>query len=224
MKKNALAILALLLALSSSSFAQTHEAGGLLGVGFEQKIVRNFHFSTEGEVRFNGNFTHFNRFRLIGSFDYAFWQKRFKLTVGGSYLLYNQEDYWENRGRVFASLGYTQKIRQFALSYRVRVQCTFYDEVHGHHKFTPKTYLRNRLQLEYKFVDKPVKLYASGEFFLRLYKKSNYFIDEVRTIVGVVYKIDAKNSLDFFFRANNEVQVANPQNIYYIGISYTFEN
>lgn len=224
MKKIPLAILAFLLALSYSSFAQTHEAGGLLGVGFEQKIVRNFHFSAKGEGRFNRNFTHFNRFKLAGSFDYTFWQKRFKLTAGGSYLLYNQEDYWENRGRIFASLGYTQEIRQFDLSYRARVQCTFYDEERGHHKYNPKTYLRNRLQLEYKFIGKPIKLYASGEFFLRLYKKSDYFIDEVRTIVGVSYRIDAKNSLDFFFRVNNEVQVANPQNIYYIGITYSFEN
>ena len=59
--------------------------------------------------------------------------------------------------------------------------------------------------------------------FIRLYKKDARFIDEMRTVVGVTYRLNKNNSLDFYLRSDNEVQVKNPANIYYIGVGYNFK-
>lgn len=204
---------------------QTHEAGGLIHLGFEQKIVKGFDFGLEAEGRFDRNFTSFDRFKLGAGFDYSFLKhKRLKIGIAANYLLYNQGSFCEHRGRVKGDITYSEKIKQFKLSYRVRVQATFYDELRGEHKFNPKTYMRNRLQFEYGFFDKPMKVYASTEFFLRLYKKGNCFIDNFRTIVGWNYKLSKGNTIGVFLRMDNEIQVANPANVYYIGFSYSFKN
>lgn len=205
--------------------AQQHDFGGLLNLEFQQKVVKNLNFNLETEARFNHCFTSFDRLKVGASFDYSFLKKkRLKISLGANYLLYNDLGTAEHRGRIVGALTYTEKFSNFKISYRVRVQSTFYDELRGDYKFNPKTYLRNRLQLEYSFKEKGMDLYASTEFFLRLYQKGNNFVDDFRTIVGWDYKLNKGNSIGLFFRVDNEIQVKNPENTYYIGFAYGFKN
>ena len=205
--------------------AQQYDFGGLLNLEFEQKVVKKLDFNLETEARFNRNFTSFDRFKVGTSFDYSFLKKkRLKLSLGADYLLYNDLGTTEHRGRVVGALTYTEKFSNFKLNYRVRLQSTFYDELRGYHTINPKTYLRNRLQMTYTFKEKGMNVYASTEFFLRLYQRENYFIDNFCTIVGWEYKLNKKNSIGIFFRMDNEIQVKNPENNFYIGIKYGFQN
>ena len=204
--------------------AQTYDAGGLLGMEYGKKIGKGFHFGAIAELRLNEYYTNFDRMKVGGEFDYTFFKKRFKIRIGAHYLLTDQENYYENRGRVYASFTYTEKIKRFKLSFRVRPQATFYETTYGNHKVNPKTYLRNRLQLTYSFFSKPVKLYVSTEFFLRLYQKKNYFIDNFRTLVGAEYQFNDRSSLNMFFRVDNEIQVKNPANVFYVGVFYNFSH
>ena len=209
----------------AAGFAQTHEAGGIVALGYEKKIVKGLDFNLGGELRFDQNFMAFDRFKLSAGLDYSFLKKkRLKISVRGYYLLANKSDFFENRGRVSAAVTYTEKFNQFRLSYRVRVQTTFYDESRSEHKFNPKTYLRNRLQLEYNFFAKPMKIYASTEFFLRLYQKNRCFIDNFRTELGWSYKFSQGSAVGLFLRADNEIQVKNPSNVYSLGITYNFKH
>lgn len=203
--------------------AQTNDFGAIVGAGYSGKIVKGFGYSVEGEVKTSGNFTEFNRFKASAGLGYSFWKSRFKVSADFDYILKNRETYMENRYRVSGGLTYSEKIRSFKLSLRSKYQASFYDESRAEHKFNPKTYVRNRFEISYSFFSKPVKLYASTEMFIRLYKKDARFIDEMRTVVGVNYRINKNNSLDFYLRADNEVQVKNPANIYYIGVGYSFK-
>ena len=203
---------------------QTHEVGGILGAEYKKKVVDELNFGLEGMLRFNQNFTNFDQVRVGTGFDYALWKKRLKVSATGLYMLDNAGSYFEHRGRVYGSLSYTESIWQFRIGVRARVQSTFYDERHGKHKFNPKTYFRGRLQLEYEFFSKPIKLFTSTEFYLRLYKKNNYFIDNFCTIVGCTYKLSHGSSLTFSFRSENDIQVKNPKNIYYFCIDYNFKH
>ena len=191
-----------------SVYAQTTDFGAIVGAGYSGKIVKGLGYSAEAEVKTWGNFTEFNRFKVSADFDY---------------ILKNRETYLENRYRVSGGLTYSEKIRSFKLSLRAKYQASFYDESHAYHKYNPKTYIRSRFEITYSFFSKPLKLYASTEMFIRLYKKDARFIDEMRTVVGVTYRLDKNNSLDFYLRADNEVQVKNPANIYYIGVGYNFK-
>lgn len=207
------------------SSAQRHDFGGLVNLEFEQKVAKGFDFNMETEARFNRCFTSFDRLKIGASFDYSFLKKkRLKINIGANYLLYNDLGTAEHRGRIIGALSYTEKIKNFKLSYRVRVQSTFYDELRGEHEFNPKTYLRNRLQLAYGFKQKSMEIYASTEFFLRLYQKGNYFVDNFRTIVGWNYKLNKGSHIGIFFRVDNEIQVKNPENMYYFGLRYGFKN
>ena len=203
--------------------AQTTDFGAIVGAGYSGKIVKGFGYSVEGEVKTGGNFIEFNRFKASAGLGYSFWKSRFKVSADFDYILKNRQTYLENRYRVSGGLTYSEKIRSFKLSLRSKYQASFYDESRAEHKFNPKTYVRNRFEISYSFFSKPVKLYASTEMFIRLYRKDARFIDEMRTVVGVTYRLNKNNSLDFYLRADNEVQVKNPANIYYIGVGYSFK-
>ena len=83
--------------------------------------------------------------------------------------------------------------------------------------------MRNRLTVTYSIPNKPVKIYASEEFWWRLYHPGKNIIDNLRTTVGVQYSINKRHTLDFYLRSNNEVQVSNPDHKLYLGIKYSFD-
>lgn len=216
-------IFAIVLLLSGRVAAQSFETGGLLGAEYEMRILKGWHWGAEAEFRFDENFTHFNRFKVAVGTDYTFWKKRIKIGVGYGYLNYHKDDYFESRHRITGSLMLAEKFGNWKLSYRAAFQSTFRDNRRGDYTFNPKTYMRNRLAVSYKIPGKPLKLHASEEFWWRLYHPEHNIIDELRTVVGVEYAINKRNTLDFFLRSNNEVQVSNPKHIFYIGVCYGFE-
>ena len=215
----------LMVVLPWTGQAQSHDFGGILELGFEQKLAKGLELGLEGEGRFNHCFTSFNRLKIGADLDYSFLKKkRLKVSLGAAYLLYNRYGTIENRGRIIASLTYTEKISDFKLSLRARVQSTFYDMQRGYHKFNPKTYLRGRLQFDYTFSQLNMSIFASTEFFLSLYKKNDIFIENFRTIAGCNFKVGNGHTLGVFLRVDNEVQVSEPENVYYIGLKYNFKN
>ena len=64
--------------------------------------------------------------------------------------------------------------------------------------------------------------YVSEEFWWRLYKPGDNIIDQLRSVIGVQYIFNKRHSMDVFFRADNEVQVKNPENVFSVGITYSF--
>ncbi len=204
-------------------FAQTTDFGGILGVEATKKLSA-FGLSAGAEGRFNHNFTNFSRLKLEAGADYTFFQKRFKVGTSFNYIYRDKTEYYESMYKLNLNLSYNEKIKQFKIGYRARFQFDFYDNRTAYHKLNPKIYMRNRVECEYSFFSKPLKIALSEEFFWRLNHPSKKIIDALRTIISLNYRIDKTNSLTFFLRADNEVQVSNPENIYYIGIVYHFKD
>ena len=224
-KKQSLLLLLFVLLAPLVGLAQSHDFGGIVELGFEQKLAKGLELGLEGEGRFNHNFTSFNRLKVGAELDYSFLKKkRLKVSVSGFYLLYNCYGTPEHRGRIMGALTYTEKFSDFKLSLRARVQSTFYDMQRGYHKFNPKTYLRGRLQFDYTFPKLKMSVYASTEFFLRIYQKDRIFIDNFRTIAGLNFKVGNGHTMGVFLRMDNEIQVSEPENVYYIGLKYNFKN
>ena len=194
-----------LLPLSLKS--QSVDFGAILGAEFSGDIVKGLDYGLGVELRTDDCFVHYNQMRLSAGIDYSFLKKRLKLAASFDYSLKNKESFLQNRYRLNGMLTYTEKIRSFKLSLRFRYQTTFLDDSRCYEKFNPKSYFRNRLGVEY---------------FVRLYKCDSRIIDNIRTVLGVNYRIDKKNSLDFYLRADNEVQVKAPANIFYLGVRYNF--
>lgn len=204
--------------------AQTFETGGIVGAEYDMKIMKGWHWGAETEVRFNQNFTHYGRWKIGAGTDYSFWKKRMKLAVGYSFMnCQDERGKFDFRHRVTGSLTFAQKLGRCKLSYRAAFQTTFRDARRGDYTFNPKTYMRNRLVFSYACPNKPLKIYASEEFWWRLYHPEKNIIDELRTTVGVEYQVRKHHTLDFFLRSSNEVQVSNPANVLYLGVKYSFD-
>ena len=205
--------------------AQTFETGGVFGIEYDYKILKGWHVSAEGEVRFDHNFTHYDRAKIGVGTDYMFWQKRIKVGVAYNFLNYHdrEDQYFDNRHRVKGFVTIAPKFGDWKIAYRAQVQTTFRDERRGSYRFNPKTYLRNRLQVTWSVPHEPVKIYVSEEFWWRLYKPGDNIIDRLRSTAGVVYDINKHHSLDFFLRFDHEVQVRNPKRFLCVGISYAID-
>ena len=221
MKRLLIAVVCLL--VQSVLFAQSTDFGAIVGAEATKKFS-HFGLTAEAEGRFNHNFTNFSRLKLSAGADYTFFHKRFKVGTSFNYIYRDKTEYYENMYKLNLNLSYSEKIKQFKIGYRARFQFDFYDNRTAYHKLNPKIYMRNRFEGEYSFFSKPLKIAVSEEFFWRLNHPSKKIIDALRTIISLNYRIDKSNSLTFFLRADNEVQVSDPENIYYVGIIYHFKD
>lgn len=210
--------------MCACSYAQTFTTGGVFGAEYELKILKGWHFTAEGELRFDCDFTHYNRAKLAVGTDYTFWHKRVKVGASYSFLNYHdrEDQLFDNRHRVKAFVSLAPKFGSWKVGWRVMAQTTFRDERRGDYTFNPKTYLRNRLSVSYAIPQTSLKLHLSEEFWWRLYKPGDNIIDQLRSVAGVEYSIDRHHTLDFYLRSDNEIQVKNPDNVLYLGIAYSF--
>ena len=218
-------ILGIAICLCACVRAQTFTTGGVVGAEYELKILKGWHLSAEGELRFDCHFTHYDRAKLAVGTDYTFWQKRMKVGASYSFLNYHdrEDQLFDNRHRVKAFVTFAPKFGQWKVGWRVMAQTTFRDERRGDYKFNPKTYLRNRLSVSYAIPQSKLKLRLSEEFWWRLYKPGDNIIDQLRTVAGLQYSINKRHTLDFYLRSDNEIQVDNPENVLYVGVAYSFK-
>ena len=69
------------------------------------------------------------------------------------------------------------------------------------------------------------KYTLSAELFLRLRENpSETFVDHVRTAVSMDYRLSRRQSLEFIARMDNEIQVREPMDRFYLGIVYHLKN
>jgi hypothetical protein len=210
--------------MGATIHAQTFETGGLFGVQYEMKILKGWHWNAESQLRFDHNFTHYDRWKISVGTDYTFWKKRIK--VGASYSLLNYQDdegIFDWRHRLTGALTLAYKASSWKIAYRAAFQWTFRDEKRGSYRFNPKSYMRNRVTFSHSIPQKPLKVYVAEEFWWRLYHPEKNIIDHLRTTLGVEYNINKHHTLDFHVRSDNEVQVNNPTHILYIGVKYSFD-
>lgn len=201
--------------------SQSTDFGGILAVEIEKDLNKYFEISFEEEIKFNHCLTQYDRFKSTINVNYHFLNEHFKAGISFEYIN-KMNDYrvFQNRYRINFALGYYEKIRQYRLNYRIKFQNTFKDELRGEYRINPEMYLRNKAEVGYLFINKPIKLTLSTEFFWRINHPEKNIIDNIRTIVAIDYRLKKQHSLTFFVRADNEVQVNNPENIFYLGIIY----
>lgn len=148
------------------------------------------------------------------------------LKVGGGYTLrlFGNKG-WSDpneflRHRAFITLTGQYKVGQwkFSLREKLDVNCRT-DSVNTNEKPKTSLILRHKLQAEYTFFSKPIKLYANCELkhtlnqpleyinsaYANSYGETGHFgqyLCNVRAYLGVRWRIDKLNSLDFAYRFN----------------------
>lgn len=210
--------------------AQSQDFGTEWSAGANFDVRRNWQIDIGEEVRFNQNSTRLSKCESEVGFNYSLLKDRidiygWKLKVGGSYAFlwrYNSDNYYEPQHRLNLTLKISKEIGHWKLNSRTRWQTTFRDEDRVSVRYNPKMYLREMLQINYAYPDKPWGFYADEECFYRLNDPEGLFIDEWRTRLGVSYRLSRDNSVNAYFKISKEVQVKDPNTFYSVGLGYEF--
>ena len=221
---NRLLFILTFLALSVVTLAQSErktDVGGILSAEFSMDLPANFGLSVEEELRFDHNCTQLDRWLNSVGVDYTFWHNRMKFGLTGDYIRRtNDKGYYENRYRLGTQLTYTETYHHFKFSLRTKLLSTFFDERTGEHRVNPKLYWRNRLQATYQMPNSRFKYALSVELFWLTNDPKGSFVDNLRTVASVEYRLTRRHYLTAFARMDNDLQVKEPVDRFYFGLVF----
>ncbi len=218
-------ILSIFLLVSSIGLhAQSWNFGSIAGAEGEHAFHSGIKIFIEEELRWTSPSFQFDRSKTTLGFDYKLWGKSLKMGGNIDYIFKKKWDYFENRYRVQCNLSFSHKNGQFHFQNRVGVLASFYDENRGDYSLNPEIYLREKVKMEYEVFHKPIKFGFNFEFFLRLNNPQHNLIDELRSELFLDYRFSKIHAITLFVRLDNEVQVAEPENIIYLGVVYHYKN
>ena len=216
--------IALLLLLSASLFAQserTTDFGGIVSAEAEAALGGPFGLSVEEELRFDHDFTQFDRWLNSVGVDYTCLHNRMNIGLTADYIRrHNDRGYYENRGRLGLQVTYTEEWRRFKFQVRSKAIGTFLDERTGEHRVNPRLYWRNRLKVVYQQPNSRFKYALSTELFWLTNDPKKGGLDNLRTVLSVDYRLARQYSLSVFARMDNDLQVNAPVDRFYFGMTF----
>ena len=216
--------ISLLLLLSASLFAQserTTDFGGIVSAEAEAALGGPFGLSVEEELRFDHDFTQFDRWLNSVGVDYTCLHNRMNIGLTADYIRrHNDRGYYENRGRFGLQVTYTEEWRRFKFQVRSKAIGTFMDERTGEHRVNPRLYWRNRLKVVYQQPNSRFKYALSTELFWLTNDPKKGGLDNLRTVLSVDYRLARQYSLSVFARMDNDLQVNAPVDRFYLGMTF----
>ena len=210
--------------LSASLFAQserTTDFGGIVSAEAETSLGGPFGLSVEEELRFDHDFTQFDRWLNSVGVDYTCLHNRMNIGLTADYIRrHNDRGYYENRGRLGLQVTYTEEWRRFKFQVRSKAIGTFLDERTGEHRVSPRLYWRNRLKVTYQRPNSRFKYALSTELFWLTNDPKKGGLDNLRTVLSVDYRLARQYSLSVFARMDNDLQVNAPVDRFYLGMTF----
>ena len=213
----------LLLFLSVEVFAQserTTDFGGIVSAEAEVGLGGAFGLSAEEELRFDHNFSQFDRWLNSLGVDYTCLHNRMNIGLTADYVRrHNDRGYYENRGRLGLQVTYTEDYRRFRFQVRSKVMGTFFDARTGEPRVNPRLYWRNRLKVTYQPLNSRFKYALSTELFWLTNDPKKSGLDNLRTVFSVDYRLARQYSLSAFARMDNDLWVSEPVDRFYFGLT-----
>ena len=213
-----------LLLFSVGVFAQSERStdfGGIVSAEAEVGLGGPFGLSVEEELRFENNCTQFDRWLNSVGVDYTCLHNRMNIGLTADYIRrHNDRGYYENRGRLGLQVTYTEDWRRFRFQVRSKAIGTFFDERTGEHRVNPRLYWRNRLKVTYQPMNSRFKYAFSTELFWLTNDPKKGGIDNLRTVFSVDYRLARQYTLSAFVRMDNDLQVKEPVDRFYFGLTF----
>ena len=217
-------LLTLLAAMSSPVLAQSERStdfGVILDAKFEAPLAGRLDIEVEEELRFDHNCTQLDRWLNSVTLEYPFLHNRMHVGIsGGAIRRYNDKGFFENRARVGLDVTYSETYHRFKFTYRSRLMTTFRDERTGDYRVNPKMYWRNRFQVSYQMPNSRYKYSFSTELHWLVNDPRASVIDNIRTVLTIDYRLSRHQTLSLSARMDNDIQVKEPVDRFYLGISY----
>lgn len=227
MKQTSIIITFLLLA-SISLFAQVENDAGFWGtLTLQKKITKKVSVVIDQEFRLRENFQRINLFYTNLGVDYKF-SKYFKLSP--SYRAIQKirlDNTVSHRHRLSLDATIKKKFNKITLAERVRYQIEVQDFLTSAKGGLPEQFLRFKTDFKYALNDK-ITPFVSCElrYQIRSWRGNDMFYNNgfhrIRNIMGVDYEMNNKHSLTFYYLIQNEFNIDNLENIYIVGLAYTF--
>ena len=213
-----------LLLFSVGVFAQSERStdfGGIVSAEAEAGLGGPFGLSVEEELRFENNCTQFDRWLNSVGVDYTCLHNRMNIGLTADYIRrHNDRGYYENRGRLGLQVTYTEDWRRFRFQVRSKAIGTFFDERTGEHRVNPRLYWRNRLKVTYQPMNSRFKYALSTELFWLTNDPKKGGIDNLRTVLSVDYRLARQYTLSAFVRMDNDLQVKEPVDRFFLGLTF----
>ena len=213
-----------LLLLSVGVFAQSERStdfGCIVSAEAEAGLGGPFGLSVEEELRFEYNCTQFDRWLNSVGVDYTCLHNRMNIGLTADYIRrHNDRGYYENRGRLGLQVTYTEDWRRFRFQVRSKAVGTFFDERTGEHRVNPRLYWRNRLKVTYQPMNSRFKYALSTELFWLTNDPKKGGIDNLRTVFSVDYRLARQYTLSAFVRMDNDLQVKEPVDRFFLGLTF----
>lgn len=205
-------------------FAQSERStdfGGIVSTEAEVGLGGPFGLSVEEELRFENNCTQFDRWLNSVGVDYTCLHNRMNIGLTADYIRrHNDRGYYENRGRLGLQVTYTEDWRRFRFQVRSKAIGTFFDERTGEHRVNPRLYWRNRLKVTYQPMNSRFKYVLSTELFWLTNDPKKGGIDNLRTVFSVDYRLARQYTLSAFVRMDNDLQVKEPVDRFFLGLTF----
>ena len=217
-------LLIALLSLSVAVYSQserTTDFGGIVSAEVETGLGGPFGLSAEEELRFDHNFSQFDRWLNSVGVDYSCLHNRMNLGLTADYIRrHNDRGYYENRGRLGVQVTYTEDYRRFKFQVRSKAMSTFFDERTGEHRVNPRLYWRNRLKVTYQPLNSRFKYALSTELFWLTNDPKKGGLDNLRTVLSVDYRLARQYTLSVFARMDNDLWVKERVDRFYLGMTF----
>lgn len=199
--------------------------GAILSAKYDADLTRKLAIEVEEELRFDHNCTQFDRWLNSVTLEYPFLHNRMHIGVTGGYIRrYNDRHFYENRWRVGLDVNYAETWRRYKFSVRSRLMTTFRDERVGDYRVNPKMYWRNRFQVAYQRPNSRFRYLLSAELHWLINDPKASVIDNVRTVFTVDYRLSRHEHLGLSVRMDNDIQVKEPVDRFYLGLTYHYKN
>ena len=220
MRRLLIIVLFLVSAEAFSQSGRTTDFGGIVSGEAEVALGGPWGLSIEEELRMDHNFTQFDRWLNSVGVDYTCLHNRMNIGLTADYIRrHNDRGYYENRGRVGLQVTYTEDYRRFKFQMRSKLMATFMDENTGDHRVNPKLYWRNRFKVSYQRPNSRFKYSLSAELFWLTNDPKGSYVDNIRTVFAVDYRLARRYSLSAFARMDNDLQVKEPVDRFYFGLT-----
>ncbi len=220
MKRLSLIVLMLLTVGAFAQSERTTDFGGIVSAEAEAGLGGPWGMSVEEELRFDHNFSQFDRWLNSIGVDYRCLHDRMNIGLTADYIRrHNDRGYYENRGRLGLQVTYTEEWRRYKFQLRSKVMGTFFDERTGEHRVNPRVYWRNRFKVTYQPMNSRFKYALSTELFWLTNDPLKGGIDNLRTVLSVDYRLERRYSLSAFARMDNDLWVTDPVDRFYVGLT-----
>ena len=224
MKKYILILVALLPFVTFAQSEREKDFGVIASAEISAPLGSSFDVTVEEELRFIDNCAQFDRWLNSVGVEYTFMYNKMKARVMGDYIRrFNDKGYYENRGRVGAQLTYSETYHHFKFAFRSKLIATYRDERTGEYRVNPKLYWRNRILVAYQLPNSRYKYSLSTELHWLVNDPKNRIVDNLRTVATVEYRLSRRQYLSAFLRMDNDLQVAEPVDRFFLGMTYSLK-